>query len=178
MKKCRLFSLLLALYMLLAAFYLPVSATAADEPAADTAQATAPFTVDAKAAMLVDLNTNRVIYEQNPDERVYPASLTKIMTCLLVLENGNLSDTVTVDESAFADIDGSSSTAGLMVGEQLSVENLLYFFRTPKLEIQSDTPLPWTLDGEFGGNVTDVTVENCPGAIRILVSPEASLPAQ
>ena len=126
MKKCRLFSLLLALYMLLAAFYLPVSATAADEPAADTAQATAPFTVDAKAAMLVDLNTNRVIYEQNPDERVYPASLTKIMTCLLVLENGNLSDTVTVEESAFADIDGSSSTAGLMVGEQLSVEDLLY----------------------------------------------------
>ena len=58
------------------------------------------------------------------------------------------------------------------------VENLLYFFRTPKLEIQSDTPLPWTLDGEFGGSVTDVTVENCPGAVKILVSPEASLPAQ
>ena len=58
------------------------------------------------------------------------------------------------------------------------VENLLYFFRTPKLEIQSDAPLPWTLDGEFGGSVTDVTVENCPGAVKILVSPEASLPAQ
>ena len=127
MKKCRLLPLLLALCMLLAAFYLPVSAADTPEDAsAAPAQATAPFTVDAKAAMLIDLNTNRVIYEQNPDERVYPASLTKIMTCLLVLENGNLSDTVTVDESAFADIDGSSSTAGLMVGEQLSVENLLY----------------------------------------------------
>ena len=106
MKKCRLLPLLLALYMLLAAFYLPVcAADAAEDASADTAQAAEPFTVAAKAAMLIDLNTNRVIYEQNPDERVYPASLTKIMTCLLVLENGHLSDTVTVDESAFSDID-------------------------------------------------------------------------
>ena len=64
MKKCRLFPLLLALYMLLAAFSLPVSAADTPEDAsAEPAQAIAPFTVDAKAAMLVDLNTNRVIYE-------------------------------------------------------------------------------------------------------------------
>ncbi|MFR7745603.1 MAG: hypothetical protein ACLU3I_22050 [Acutalibacteraceae bacterium] len=44
----------------------------------------------------MDLNTGRAVYEQDADERVYPASLTKIMTCLLALENGNLSDVVTV----------------------------------------------------------------------------------
>ena len=80
----------------------------------------------AKAALLIDLNTNRVVYEQDADERVYPASLTKIMTCLIALENGNLSDVVTVSESALADLDEDSSVAGLVVGEQMTLENLLY----------------------------------------------------
>ena len=76
------------------------------------------FSVAAKAALLIDLNTNRVVYEQDADERVYPASLTKIMTCLIALENGNLSDVVTVSESALADLDEDSSVAGLVVGER------------------------------------------------------------
>ena len=84
------------------------------------------FSVAAKAALLIDLNTNRVVYEQDADERVYPASLTKIMTCLIALENGNLSDVVTVSESALADLDEDSSVAGLVVGEQMTLENLLY----------------------------------------------------
>lgn len=84
------------------------------------------FYVDAKAALLVDLNTGRVVYEQNADDRVYPASLTKIMTCLIALENGNLSDVVTVSASALEDLDADSSVAGLQVGEQMTLENLLY----------------------------------------------------
>ncbi len=72
------------------------------------------------------MNTGRTVYEKNIDERIYPASLTKIMTCLLALENGNLSDIVTIDEGAFAGLDGNSSTAGLQVGEQLTFNDLLY----------------------------------------------------
>ena len=128
MKKHRLTALFLVCILLLSALAAPALAADAvqDAPASEAENTAEPFSVDAKAAMLVDLNTNRVIYEQNPDERVYPASLTKIMTCLLVLENGNLSDTVTVTESAFSDIDSSSSVSGLQVGEELTVENLLY----------------------------------------------------
>lgn len=48
------------------------------------------------------------------------------MTCLIALENGNLSDVVTVSESALADLDEDSSVAGLVVGEQMTLENLLY----------------------------------------------------
>lgn len=146
--------LLLVCVLLLQALYAPVSAapsTAAADPAAaqtDTADAasdaaaedTEPdsvsedqilsaktnFSVSAKAALLIDLNTNRVIYEQNADERVYPASLTKIMTCLIALENGNLSDIVTVSASALSDLDADSSTSGLQVGEQMTLENMLY----------------------------------------------------
>ena len=86
----------------------------------------AQFHVDCKAAMLIDLNNGRTIYEQNADDKIYPASLTKIMTCLVALERGNLSDTVTVSETALDNLGEDSSLAGLQVGEQMSLENLLY----------------------------------------------------
>lgn len=57
---------------------------------------------------------------------MYPASLTKIMTCLIALENGNLSDVITIDEAALAGLDQDSSVVGLQVGEQITLEDLLY----------------------------------------------------
>ena len=44
------------------------------------------MTVDATAALLIDLDTDQVLYEQAADEQRYPASITKIMTALLTLE--------------------------------------------------------------------------------------------
>ena len=147
MKKTKFFSLLFAVLMLLQLLALPVFSAAAEaEPGQDEAQAAgdtaaaeddsvpedqllssrASFSVAAKSALLIDLNTGRVVYEQDADERIYPASLTKIMTCLLALENGNLSDVVTVSASALEDLDIDSSVAGLQVGEQMTLENLLY----------------------------------------------------
>lgn len=126
MKIRRILSLTLLLCMLLplAAF----SAAADDVPVSpftsDVSYET--FSVNAKAAALVDLSNNRMIYALNTEDKVYPASLTKIMTCLIALENGNLSDTVTVSEGAFVGLDGSSSSSGLQVGEQLTLENALY----------------------------------------------------
>lgn len=147
MKKTKALSLLLSLLLLLSSLTLPLLAvdaeTAADpeQTQSDGADAAAAddsvpedqllssrtsFSVAAKAALLVDLNTGRTVYEQDADERIYPASLTKIMTCLLALENGNLSDVVTVSASALEDLDIDSSVAGLQVGEQMTLENLLY----------------------------------------------------
>ena len=147
MKKTKALSLLLSLLLLLSSLTLPLLAvdaeTAADPEQTQTDSADAPaeddsvpedrllssrtsFSVAAKAALLIDLNTGRTVYEQDADERVYPASLTKIMTCLLALENGNLSDVVTVSASALDDLDADSSVAGLQVGEQMTLENLLY----------------------------------------------------
>ena len=84
------------------------------------------YHVDAKAALLVELNTGEILVSQNAEESAYPASLTKIMTCLLTIENGNLDDIVTVSETALADMDPAGSTADLQVGEEISVEDLLY----------------------------------------------------
>ncbi|MEE0945146.1 MAG: D-alanyl-D-alanine carboxypeptidase family protein [Clostridia bacterium] len=79
----------------------------------------------AKAALLFDLKGGRVIYENNASERNYPASVTKIMTALLALEKGNLTDVVTVSDNALADITYLHSKIGLKSGEQMTLENLL-----------------------------------------------------
>ncbi|MBQ7793216.1 MAG: D-alanyl-D-alanine carboxypeptidase [Clostridia bacterium] len=79
----------------------------------------------AKSAILYDLNGGRIIYSNNSNEKNYPASVTKIMTAMLALEKGNLTDTITVSESALADITYLHSKLGLKTGEQISLENLL-----------------------------------------------------
>lgn len=79
----------------------------------------------AKAALLVDRKSGNVIYSAHADEKMYPASLTKIMTALLALEKGNLSDVLTVTDTALADITYLHSRIDLKVGEQLTLENLL-----------------------------------------------------
>ena len=89
------------------------------------------ITIEAQSALLIDLDTEQLLYEQNASERRYPASITKIMTCLLTLEaigRGELTmDTlVTVPEEALTDITKDSSTANLMAGEEITVNDLLY----------------------------------------------------
>lgn len=87
--------------------------------------------VNAGAAILIDPDMDMVIYEENADEKMYPASTTKIMTALLTLENGKLTDTVTMTASDFADLDSSSSSGGLKEGETVTVESLLYCLMLP-----------------------------------------------
>lgn len=86
-----------------------------------------PFDVDAKSAVLMDMNTGTLLYAKNADEALPPASVTKIMTLLLIMEGideGKLSldDTVTVSENA-ASMGGSQ--VFLEVGESMRVEELL-----------------------------------------------------
>lgn len=101
------------------------AASVQGDSAASGAASTA-YTVKAKAAMLIELNTNQTLLEQNADTKIYPASLTKIMTCLLALEHGKLTDVVTVSETALQGLSEAGSTAGLVAGEQLTLEELLY----------------------------------------------------
>ena len=87
--------------------------------------------VQAKAAILVDDDYGEVLYEQNAHERNYPASITKVMTTLLVLEavdrgEAALTDIVTVGDEVYLGIGEAGSTVGLKEGEQLSLEDLLY----------------------------------------------------
>ena len=81
----------------------------------------------AKAWLLYDVDAERVLYEQNADVALPPASLTKLMTALLVLERSNLATEVTVQAADL--IDGASM--GLVEGETLTVEQLLYGLLIP-----------------------------------------------
>ncbi len=125
MKKTKLLYLLLAT-ALLVSLLAPSAAAAAADGTADTSGAAPSHTVQATAAMLVELSNGQSLLEQNADVQVYPASMTKIMTCMLTLEHGNLTDVVTVSETALQNLDIAGSTAGLLAGEQLTVEELLY----------------------------------------------------
>lgn len=79
----------------------------------------------------MDANTGLPIYAKNEHEELYPASLTKIMTALLVfeaIEDGKLSmdQMLTASSSALMGLADDGSTAGIQVGETMSVQNLLY----------------------------------------------------
>ena len=119
MKKFRLFSLLLSLALLFT--LLTPCAAALSEPPLESA----------KAVVLVDLNSGRLLYSKNMDERRSPASLTKIMTVLLAveaLEKGEvtLDEPVTAQPDCLAGLDTDSSTSDIRPGEVISYRDLLY----------------------------------------------------
>lgn len=84
-------------------------------------------TVDARAAILADLDDGQVMVAKASESRVPIASLTKVMTALIVLERRELDDTVVVSPDAVFDDDdyGATSTLGLRGGERRTVRELL-----------------------------------------------------
>lgn len=89
--------------------------------------------IDATAVLLLDGESEAILYEKDAHARRYPASITKIMTALLVLEaieRGELrfEQEITATASAVSGLPADASTAGIMAGEVLTVEQLLYCF--------------------------------------------------
>lgn len=79
----------------------------------------------AEAAVLMDADTGQVLYGKAEHQRMYPASLTKIMTCLLAMEHGKYNDIVTIREEATLGVADTTHIA-LTEGEQLTLEQLIY----------------------------------------------------
>lgn len=80
----------------------------------------------AESAVVMDANTGTVLYGKEADTKRYPASITKVMTALLAVENCQMSDVITYSNSAVNGIEAGSSTAGINVGAKLTVEDSLY----------------------------------------------------
>lgn len=87
--------------------------------------------ITAESAILVELSTGRIIYEKNSTKQMFPASITKMMTAIIVIENCDLQDTVTVSETALQNIPEGYVTCDLSVGEEISVNDLLYALLLP-----------------------------------------------
>ena len=88
-----------------------------------TASAEQDADVPAQAAYLIEANSGRVLYAKNENTRLPMASTTKIMTALLAIESGRLSETVTVPEEA---VGTEGSSMYLRVGEQIPLRDLVY----------------------------------------------------
>ena len=82
--------------------------------------------VEAEAAIIAEPTTGKIIYETESEEQNYPASVTKILTAILVLENCKLDDVATCSQTALSNIPSAYVVAPLMVGEEMRVEDLLY----------------------------------------------------
>lgn len=87
------------------------------------------FEIDAEGALLVNIDTEDILFSKNADKKLYPASLTKLMTALLLYENTEDldSEVITVSEEAIKSLAGTdSSTGGLKIGEKLTARQMLY----------------------------------------------------
>lgn len=82
--------------------------------------------VSAESAILMDANTGVILYSKNINEKLYPASTTKIMTCLLAMEQGGLDDMVEFTKEAVFSVPADGSNMGMDVGESITMEQCLY----------------------------------------------------
>ena len=144
----KIFSILLIFALLFLSF--PINATTVEQETESTNTATEPqmnsmeassihgidannalLGVDkiinnARSAVVYEANSQTLMYAWNPDMQMYPASLVKIMTVLLALEQTELNDIVTVSQEAISSVPADAVSAKLLPGEKLSMQDLLY----------------------------------------------------
>lgn len=147
MKKYRVLSLFLTLALLFLLSGLPAAASEAETTAESVAETEFPWAEDLTSyrenllveapeyeagcdtALLLELNSGIVIYAKNAESTVYPASLTKIMTCLVALQyaSKDLDKMVTVSENALAGIAEAGGEIRLQAGERMTLRDVLYY---------------------------------------------------
>ena len=105
------------------------------------------LSVDAKSALIVEKNTGNIVYEKDKDEKIYPASTTKILTAIIVIENCDLDDVAKVSQKAISNVPIEYITAPLYVGEEMKVKDLLY-----ALLLKSSNDAAYVLAEHVGGS--------------------------
>ena len=83
-----------------------------------------------EGVVLMEANTGALIYDKNPDERMYPASTTKILTAIVVLENCSLDEIVTFTEEC-CDLEEGAVTIDSVPGEQMVLKDAMYGLLLP-----------------------------------------------
>lgn len=104
--------------------------------------------IGAQSAVVMDVNTGTIIYSKNQSDELYPASTTKILTGLLVIENTTMDEVVTFSSDAVWNIDRGSTHLSIDVGEQLTVEDCLY-----ALLLASANEVAYALAEHVGGDM-------------------------
>lgn len=81
------------------------------------------FSLSSECIVVMDIDSNKVIYSQNPNKQRLIASISKIMTAIIAIESNRLTDIVTVDEII---LEAIGSNIYIEIGEELTIEQLLY----------------------------------------------------
>lgn len=84
------------------------------------------ITDNVDTAVIYELSSDTMLYTINPDQLIEPASLVKIMTCLIAVEKGVMSDAVTIRQEAIESIPSDAANVSLKADEVLTMEQLLY----------------------------------------------------
>lgn len=82
--------------------------------------------VYAEAAIVMDASTGLILYEKNMNGAYYPASITKILSSLIIIENSSPGEVVTFSRDAVFNVELDSTRIGIDVGEQLTIQQCLY----------------------------------------------------
>lgn len=106
------------------------------------------ISIKSGAGLLVERSKGKVLFDKNAYEKMYPASTTKILTAIVVLENTKLDDMATVSKNALETIPNGYVTCNLQIGEELSVKDLMY-----ALMVKSANDAAVVLAEHVGGSV-------------------------
>lgn len=82
--------------------------------------------ISSEAAVVMENSTNTVLYSKNADEVLFPGSTVKIMTCLLALEDAQLTDQVTMTATGVSGVTDGGASISSQVDEVFTVEQCLY----------------------------------------------------
>src|SRR3990172_3753586 len=123
---------LLFLTAALAVAPLPVQTRPGHVQPSATASPMSPPMITAETGIVLYDGRGQILYAKGPYKRVAPASLTKMVTAMVALDRGHLGDLVTVDvDSEKLVADTASSVVGLMPGDELTLEQLMYALLLP-----------------------------------------------
>ncbi len=82
--------------------------------------------INGHSAVLIDIDTGAILYSKNPHEKMYPASITKIMTTLLAVENLAMEDTFTFSQDILNALPWDAAKYGYVAGEEVGIRDLIY----------------------------------------------------
>ena len=79
-----------------------------------------------QTGVLIEASTGTVLYDKKCNKKMYPASITKIMTALLTIENCKMDETVTFSDATIHSLQYGDANMGCSVGEKMTVKDCLY----------------------------------------------------
>ena len=135
MKIFKRFCVLIGALLILSALTVPVMAVETDQSVVNGCHSvdasvslsdSEQLAETAKAVILYERNSDTLLYSWNPDERIYPSSMVKLMTALVAYEEGDLAQEVVVTKRALSYVEIGSVSANLKSGERLPLKDLMY----------------------------------------------------